>query len=77
MWVQRFKDYLHEQLVAANHPGIARIETYEAGGQSNLKVVGTDGVEISLLITRSAAPGGEKYDGEEHIVTKSDLANAK
>lgn len=73
MWRARFQHFLREQLVAAGHPGIAGVEIHHIGELPNLKVVGTDGIEISLMITRVAAPDGERYDGEERVVTKSEL----
>lgn len=77
MWLNRFQEHLRELLVEANHPGIARIETHYVGKEGalpNLKIIGTDGVEISLLVTRTSAAGDKTADGQERITTKADLA---
>ncbi|MFI9381210.1 hypothetical protein [Kutzneria sp. NPDC052558] len=66
----RFNDYLFGLLQQANHQGIAKVEPYDAAGQRNIRVVGTDGITIELMAVGSAPSGGDPWQKPEKIVTK-------
>jgi hypothetical protein len=58
MRAARFKHYLFGLLEKANNPEIAKVEPFDAAGQKNIRVVGTDGVIIELMIVGSKPHGG-------------------
>jgi hypothetical protein len=72
MRVQRFQAYFRGLLEGAPDAGIAEIEEYEVGGNEgrpNLRVRGTDGVTVDLVIV-GMAPTGDDHNKPETITEK-------
>lgn len=66
----RFNRYLFGLLSSCGDPRIARVERYDADGQVNVRVVGTDGVAIELMAVRAAPPQGGDWRQYEEIIVK-------
>jgi hypothetical protein len=75
MRVRRFQEYFRGLLESASDSGIAAVEEYAelgADGRPNLRVRGTDGVTVDLVIVGTAKRGGDDHTKPEVVLVKSE-----
>ncbi len=74
MRIDRFKTYFQGLLTDAADSGIATIEEYQGPGMEgrpNMRIRGTDGIVIELVIVGTAKQGGDNQATPEVITEKS------
>jgi hypothetical protein len=74
MRIDRFKTYFRDMLADAADSGIAAIEEYQGPGMEdrpNLRIRGTDGILIELVMVGTAKQGGDNHTTPEVITEKS------
>lgn len=71
MRVPRFLDFVQQALNLADHPGIARVDTFDDPDThmkpSGLAITTTDGRVYRLKAVRTCGPGGEDFRSPEAI----------
>ncbi|WP_329109539.1 hypothetical protein OG792_12265 [Micromonospora sp. NBC_01699] len=71
MRAPRFIDFTRQLLERANHPDIAKIDTFNDPGTAmkpcGIVITMTDGSVIRLKAVRTSGPGGDNWDAEEII----------
>jgi hypothetical protein len=75
MRARRFQEYFRGLLASASDSGIAAVEEYAEPGaenQPNLRIRGTDGVTIDLVIVGTAKRGGDDHTKPEVVLVKSE-----
>jgi len=76
MRVRRFQEYFRGLLASASDSGIAAVEEYAEPGtenRPNLRIRGTDGVTVDLVIVGTAKRGGDDHTKPEVVLVKSQL----